>query len=203
MSESMPQRLHDNAPTKTHALSDDPAFTTRCTDQASICPELPDYILQGCINHIHDIYGFRNIKLAHVSKGHSVIVIPTTKGFGNVHGRMHGGALMALCDISSGLTVYSLGKDNVTLSANFNFMRGVNIDKAKTIRCEGRVVHNGKRTCVVNVDVVDENGIVCVRGTFTQFVIKEITPDDPIPVSTQGTNDYTYTDEFPEFAHQD
>lgn len=142
---------------------------------------MKDYILHGAQNHIHDLTGFNTMKLIELKEGFAKVEAVTGTGFANTRIFIHGGALMTLCDMTASAAVYSYGKRNVTLQSSFNFTHGISVDDDATMTCEATVVHNGRQTVVVDVVVKDRNGRVCVKATFTQFVVQLMTADDPIP----------------------
>lgn len=142
---------------------------------------MQDYILQGARNHIHNLVGFDGMKLVELEEGFAKVEAATTAGFANTRSFIHGGVLMTLCDMTASAAVYSLGKRNVTLQCGFNFTHGISTDESTTMTCEATVDHNGRQTVVVDVVVKDGNGRVCVKATFTQFVVQLMTENDPIP----------------------
>ncbi len=144
---------------------------------------MEDYIKQGARNHIHNLEGFDHMELTTLEEGRAVVKVKTETGFANTRNFIHGGALMALCDMTSSAAVYSYGKRNVTLQCNFNFEHGVAVDDNAEMTCEAIVVHNGRQTVVVETKVMDANGRICVRATFTQFIVQIMGPEDEIPMT--------------------
>lgn len=144
---------------------------------------MEDYIKQGATNHIHNIEGFDSMVLTELTEGHAVVQAKTGTGFANTRNFIHGGVLMALCDMTASAAVYSYGKRNVTLQCNFNFVHGVGVDDNALMTCEADVVHNGRQTVVAEVVVKDPAGRVCVRASFTQFVVQIMGPDDELPMT--------------------
>lgn len=142
---------------------------------------MQDYIIRGATNHIHNLTGFDTMELVELKEGFARVQAVTATGFANTRIFIHGGVLMALCDMTASAAVYSYGKRNVTLQSNFNFTHGIAVDDNATMTCEATVAHNGRQTVVVDVVVKDSGGRVCVKATFTQFVVQNMTADDPIP----------------------
>ena len=60
---------------------------------------------------------------------------------------------------------------------------GVDVDDESVMTCEADVAHNGRKTVVVDVVVKDPKGRVCVKATFTQFVVQIMGPEDEIPMT--------------------
>lgn len=146
---------------------------------------MEDYIVKGAKNHIHDLWGFDSMRLTTLEEGHAVVKATTGAGFGNTRDFIHGGVLMALCDMTASAAVYSFAKRNVTLQSSFNFTHGVAIDENEQMTCDAHVVHNGRKTVVVETAVADSAGRICVRATFTQFVVQMMTKSDPVPQTAQ------------------
>ena len=144
---------------------------------------MEDYINQGAHNHIHNIEGFDTMSLIELEEGRAVVQAKTGTGFANTRNFIHGGVLMALCDMTASAAVYSYGKRNVTLQCGFNFLHGVDVDDESVMTCEADVAHNGRKTVVVDVVVKDPKGRVCVKATFTQFVVQTMGPEDEIPMT--------------------
>lgn len=144
---------------------------------------MKDYIKQGARNHIHNLDGFDSMHLTTLDEGYALVHARTGTGFANTRNFIHGGVLMALCDMTVSAAVYSYGKRNVTLQCNFNFIRGVDVDDGSLMACEAHVVHNGKKTVVAEVTVKDAQERLCVKATFTQFVVQLMDENDEIPMT--------------------
>ncbi len=146
---------------------------------------MEDYIIQGARNHIHGIYDFDedNVKVIGLEEGRATVEATMATGFSNTRDFVHGGVLMAICDMTASAAVYTFGKRNITLQSSFNFTRGVPVDDSSRMICDARVVHNGRQTAVVEVEIRDPEGRICVRATFTQFIIGTMSEEDPIPLT--------------------
>ena len=86
----------------------------------------------------------------------------------NPYGMVHGGALYTLADDAAGGTAHSDGRHYVTQSGSLHFLdnRAHGI-----IRAEGRVLHRGRSTVLVAVDVTDEAGALLATGQFAYFCV--------------------------------
>ena len=86
-------------------------------------------------------------------------------------GVLHGGYLMTLADAAAATLAYlnvPAGATTTTIEAKTNFLTAVR-EGAVTARAEP--VHRGRRTIVVQVDVVDDAGRLATRTLQTQAVI--------------------------------
>jgi len=89
---------------------------------------------------------------------------PHLRNRGNV---MHGGALFSLVDISMGLACSSshgFEQRSVTVECKINYMRAV---AEGEVTCIGTVIHAGRRTLVVEAQVLQSDKLVAkAQGTF-------------------------------------
>lgn len=82
----------------------------------------------------------------------------------NPLGTVHGGCLYTMADTVGGLAAASLGMGGPTLSGNMYFLRpALNVEK---LVCEARVIKNGKRIRVVEVNIYGDNGEEIARTLF-------------------------------------
>ncbi|RML43323.1 Thioesterase protein [Pseudomonas savastanoi pv. glycinea] len=83
---------------------------------------------------------------------------------GNV---MHGGAIFSLVDIAMGLACSSshgFDQRSVTIECKINYVRGVSDGE---VLCIAKVLHAGRRTLVVEAEVVQGDKLVAkAQGTF-------------------------------------
>lgn len=86
----------------------------------------------------------------------------------NAFGMVHGGALYTLADHAGGAAAYSDGRAYVTQSGSLHFLRN---QAEGTLRAEGRVRHRGKSTCLTEVDITGEDGVLLATGEFTFFCV--------------------------------
>lgn len=86
-------------------------------------------------------------------------------------GVLHGGYLMTLADASAATLAYLNlpdGATTATIEAKTNFLAAVR-EGAVTARAE--LVHNGRATMVLQVDITDDAGRLVTRTLQTQAVI--------------------------------
>lgn len=87
----------------------------------------------------------------------------------NPNGMLHGGALYTMADSTAGSAAHSDGRIYVTQNSSMNYLSNI---KEGTAVAVGTVVHRGKTTCLVNVDITAEaTGKLLATGSFTFFCI--------------------------------
>jgi acyl-CoA thioesterase len=89
---------------------------------------------------------------------------PHLRNRGNV---MHGGAIFSLVDITMGLACSSshgFDQQSVTIECKINYVRSVSDGE---VLCIAKVLHAGRRTLVVEAEVVQGDKLVAkAQGTF-------------------------------------
>ena len=80
-------------------------------------------VMEGIEQHIQNLTDFDHIRLLEAEEGHIKLEIEFTEKMLNHYGAVHGGVLYTFCDMASGMTAYSLGVTNVTLSGSINYCR--------------------------------------------------------------------------------
>ncbi|MDR3288050.1 MAG: PaaI family thioesterase [Peptococcaceae bacterium] len=84
---------------------------------------------------------------------------------------LHGGAVASMLDVAMNLACASLQKRVLVLEFNTNFTRGAK--EGNTVYALSKVIHNGKRTMVVESKVIDIEGKIMAQARGTFFVIGE------------------------------
>jgi len=81
--------------------------------------------------------------------------------------KLHGGAIFSLVDIAMGLACsasHGFDQQSVTIECKINYMRAVSDGE---VVCTARVLHAGRRTLVVEAQVLqDEKLVAKAQGTF-------------------------------------
>ena len=81
--------------------------------------------------------------------------------------KLHGGAIFSLVDITMGLACsasHGFDQQSVTIECKINYMRAVSDGE---VVCTARVLHAGRRTLVVEAEVLqDEKLVAKAQGTF-------------------------------------
>ncbi|CAM1658581.1 Acyl-coenzyme A thioesterase PaaI [Streptococcus oralis] len=118
--------------------------------------------------HFDAISAFENYEIKEMKDGHVEVTTKVVDSSLNYYGNAHGGYLFTLCDQISGLVLFSLGLDVVTLQSSINYLKAGKRDDVLTIK--GECVHQGRTTCVVAVDICNQDGKNVCKATFTMFV---------------------------------
>lgn len=86
---------------------------------------------------------------------------------GNVVGSLHGGVMFSLADTIGGAAAASRGMKMTTISSDFHFLSpGMGTEK---LYAEAKEIKYGKKICVYDINVYDEEGKVLAKGTFSYF----------------------------------
>ena len=86
----------------------------------------------------------------------------------NPHGMVHGGAMYTMADCAAGIVVNTDGRRHVTQGSSMHYLKN---RTEGVIRASGRVVHRGKATSLVHVEITDETGALLASGEFTFFCL--------------------------------
>jgi len=85
----------------------------------------------------------------------------------NRGGKLHGGVLFSLVDISMGLacsSAHGFDQQSVTIECKINYIRAVS---EGDVLCIAKVIHPGRRTLVVEAEVLQGDKLVAkAQGTF-------------------------------------
>ena len=84
----------------------------------------------------------------------------------NPYGIVHGSALYTLADNATGVAACTNGQHYVTQNGALNFLKN---QREGTIRASAHVRHRGRSTCLVDVDITGDNGVLLATGQFTYF----------------------------------
>ena len=106
---------------------------------------------------------FENYEVVLSEYGHTIVKTEVVEHSLNLYGNTHGGYLFTLCDSIGGLTARSTGVNVVTLQASINYIRPAQLHEILTI--EGRCIHDGKKTKVIEVTIRDGDDREMVRMT--------------------------------------
>lgn len=115
---------------------------------------------------------FESMDVIELANGHVKMRLKVDDRTCNPYGVVHGGSIFTLCDSVAGLTAISTGSKCVTLSNSMNFLRPAT---SGYIYASPEIVHNGRTTLVIDVTVKDDFDKVIAKGTFTMYVIGNMT----------------------------
>jgi uncharacterized protein (TIGR00369 family) len=135
-------------------------------DAAPLLPGQPDHLLNA--------FGLRRVE--DPEDGLS-LEMPVTPAVVNPHGGLHGGLMMVLIECgAAGIAVRAADSENIVAGdLNVRFLRPARVGPARVV---GRALRAGRRTIVVQVDVIDVGAdrTLCASATvgYTRL-------DDPPP----------------------
>lgn len=108
----------------------------------------------------------------------------------NPYGMVHGGAMYTMADDASGAAALSDGRYYVTQSGTLHFLQN---QSRGIIRAAASVRHRGRTTCLVDVDITNEEGVLLATGEFTYFCVNrafaEKRPREDAPPPPPGASD--------------
>lgn len=115
---------------------------------------------------------FDNHKVITNVEGNFVMEIKVTENALNPYGTAHGGFLYTLCDTAAGATAATLGDYTVSLQGNINYIKPARKDDILTVN--GKCIHNGNKTKVINVEITNQKNQLICSSSFTMFFIAKI-----------------------------
>ncbi|AMB81471.1 MULTISPECIES: PaaI family thioesterase [Pseudomonas] len=122
---------------------------------------LPDGLTQSAFS---ELIGCR---VQSVQDGIAQVALSLEPQLRNRGGKLHGGVLFSLVDISMGLacsSVHGFDQQSVTIECKINYIRAVSEGE---VLCIAKVIHPGRRTLVVEADVLQGDKLVAkAQGTF-------------------------------------
>ena len=122
---------------------------------------LPDGLTQSAFS---ELIGCR---VQSVEDGVAHVALSLEPQLRNRGGKLHGGALFSLVDISMGLACSSshgFDQQSATIECKINYIRAVSEGE---VLCIAKVIHPGRRTLVVEADVFQNDKLVAkAQGTF-------------------------------------
>jgi len=106
-------------------------------------------------------------RLQRLEPGVAEVALTLEPHLRNRAGKLHGGAIFSLVDITMGLACSSshgFDQQSATIECKINYIRAV---EDGDVLCTSRVIHAGRRTLVVEADVYqDERLVAKAQGTF-------------------------------------
>ncbi len=117
-------------------------------------------------------YRHLNMRLEEFSAKGCRIIMEMKVSHLSVYGRAHGGAIASLADAACGLALAAvIGKGEFIATQNLNIHYLLPVEKG-TLTAEGRLVHRGSHTAILEADVFDQSGKK-IAHAHTVHVIKD------------------------------
>ena len=108
------------------------------------------------------------LKVIKVSEGTAKISMELKAELANPSGAPHGGAILSLADHTCGTAAMTLGPC-VGGQFSVNFIASPNM--GENIVAEAKVIHNGRRTRIIEVEVKEGEGRLVAEGTAVGVVL--------------------------------
>ena len=106
-------------------------------------------------------------RLQRLDEGVAEVALTLEPHLRNRAGKLHGGAIFSLVDITMGLACSSshgFDQQSATIECKINYIRAV---AEGEVLCIAKVIHPGRRTLVVEADVLQGDKLVAkAQGTF-------------------------------------
>ncbi|AZC21985.1 MULTISPECIES: PaaI family thioesterase [Pseudomonas] len=106
-------------------------------------------------------------RLQRLEVGEADVALELTPPLRNRGQKLHGGAIFSLVDIAMGLacsSTHGFDQQSATIECKINYIRAV---AEGEVLCRAKVIHPGRRTLVVEADVIQGDKLVAkAQGTF-------------------------------------
>jgi acyl-CoA thioesterase len=106
-------------------------------------------------------------RLQRLEQGVAEVALSLEPQLRNRAGKLHGGVIFSLVDITMGLacsSAHGFDQQSATIECKINYIRAV---EDGDVLCTARVIHPGRRTLVVEADVYQGERLVAkAQGTF-------------------------------------
>lgn len=113
-----------------------------------------------------------NFRLVEVEEGRAVFESEPGEYLYNPIGTVHGGYACSLLDSAMGCAIHStlqVGEMWTTLELHTNFVRPISANTG-LLRCEGEIIHRGRRMATAQARLLDANGKLYAHGTQTAMI---------------------------------
>lgn len=131
-------------------------------------PEVEYQELRDRVIRENPFMTYNHIEVGPVRPDYAEVSMTICRESTNIYHVVHGGAFFTMADCCAGLCARTDGRDYVTQDAAVQFIHNV---REGTVTAQGSVLSRGKRICLVNVDITDQNGTLLFHGTVTMYCI--------------------------------
>lgn len=115
------------------------------------------------------IASFLNMKLVELSEGYAKVVMKLRPEYIGFNGLVFGGIIMAVTDEAFGYACNSIITPNVASQFNIHFIAGPSVNDELIAEC--RVTKSGKRVCVSEMTVTNQDGKLIAKATGTTIPV--------------------------------
>ncbi len=121
---------------------------------------------------------FNHLEIELVEPDHAIFRLEVRPESKNPYGFVHGGILAGMADNAAGYAAHSDGRTYVTQAMHLNY---VSNQSDGVVRAEGRVLHRGKTTCVVGMEIRGKNDMLMASGDLVYFCVSQNPPEKYFP----------------------
>jgi uncharacterized protein (TIGR00369 family) len=114
------------------------------------------------------------MRLSEVSDGRAVFEIEPAEFHYNPIGSVHGGVYATMLDSAAGCALHTTlpaGARYTSLDLTVKFLRGIQAGGG-VLRCEGTLVHRGRRTALAQAQLTDTSGRLYAHATSSLMIFE-------------------------------
>jgi len=111
------------------------------------------------------IASFLNMRVLELSPGYAKVAMDLRPEYTNFNGLIFGGIIMSLADQAFAYASNTIVIPNVASQFNIHFVAGAAVDDELTAEC--RVVKSGRRVCISEMTVNNQEGKLIAKATGT------------------------------------
>jgi acyl-CoA thioesterase len=115
------------------------------------------------------VASFLNMRLVELSDGHARVAMDMIADHVNFNGLIFGGIIMALADEAFAYATNTIVTPNVATQFNIHFIAGAQVGDTLTAECN--VIKSGKRVCVSEITVINQDSKLIAKATGTTIPI--------------------------------
>ena len=113
---------------------------------------------------------YNHIQLSVLEKDHVEVYVDLKPESMNYAGAVHGGLMFTMADFCAATTARTDGRKYVTLDAEAHYLKNV---REGRITAKSRVVHRGRTSVLVDVDIFSEEEKLLFTSRVTMFCVGE------------------------------
>ena len=120
------------------------------------------------------IASFLDMRLLELSEGYAKVAMKLKPEHINFNGMIFGGIIMSLADQAFAYGTNSVISPNVASQFNIHFAAGANVNDELIAEC--RVVRAGRRVCISEMTVTNQDGKLIAKATGTTIPLVQNQP---------------------------